>query len=313
MQLRAWLHRCFLATVLAITLPTAGAAAEPLIAGQIKAAVVIGEVDAINHQDQSVTPLHNDDLLSQGFTVRTGEDASIVLVFSNGATLRLSANTEVSIDEFLQDPFPTAELALEKLTQEPTVSATKLRLARGEIVGHVIALRPGSGHVINTPVGAAGIRGTTFRHIFRPAANGSALFSSSTDEGEVAFTATDGQTAPISAATEITGRLRPGRRGIVFTSQEISRRAKVVIGHHVKVMQAVRARTRFSRADRPAAGTRPVVRRAVNGVRESTNDFKTINREEQDAIKQEQEKAKTPRPAKEKAAPKTPTPAKKKS
>ena len=291
----------------------ARAADAPMSVGQIKAALVIGEVDAVNHDDQSVTPLHNDDLLSQGFTVKTGEDASVVLAFSNGATVRLGANTELSIDEFLQQPFPDDELVLEKLEKEPSVSSTKLKLTHGEIVGHVLALRNGSTHIVNTPVGAAGIRGTTFRHVFRLAPNGAGVFSSATDEGEVGFTATDGQTAPIPAATEITGRMRAARRGIVFNSHEITRRSKVVIDHHVKVMRTVRARIRFRRADLRAPGARPALRRDVNGLRESTNDFKNIDREEQDAIKAEQEKARAQRAPKEKAAPKAAAPAKKKA
>lgn len=259
--------------------------------GQIKAACVIGDVDAINHDDQSVTPLHNDDVLAQGFTVKTGEDASIVLVFSNGATTRLGANTELSIEEFLQQPFADDELSLEKLEKEPTQSSTKLRLERGDLVGHVLALHAGSTHVTSTPVGAAGIRGTTFRHVYRLAPNGAAVFSSATDEGEVGFTATDGQTATISAGLEVTGRARPLRRGIVMNTNAISRRAKVVIDHHVKVMRTARARVRFRRADLRPPGTRPALRRDPASLRENTNDLKTIDREEQDAIKQEQEKA----------------------
>lgn len=286
-------------------------AADPsMSAGQIKAAAVIGDVNAVDHVDQTVTALHNDDLLSQGFTVKTGDDASIVLVFSNGATLRLGANTELSIDEFLQQPFAEEELALDQLEQEPTVSSTKLKLTRGEVVGHVLALRTGSSHTIATPVGAAGIRGTTFRHVVRPAPNGSVVFTSATDEGEVGFTATDGQTAAITAATEITGRLRVGRRGLVFNSHEITRRSKVVIDHHVRVMRAIRARVRFPRAGLRAPNVRGLIRRDPAGQRETVNDFKNIDREEQDAIKQEQDKAKAPKAPKEKA-PKAAAPKKK--
>jgi hypothetical protein len=278
--------------------------------GQIKAESVIGDVNAINHDDKSVTPLHNDDVLAQGFTVKTGEDASIVLVFSNGATVRLAANTELSIDEFVQQPFPDDELVLDKLEKEPTKSSTKLRLDHGELVGHVLALRTDSTHIINTPAGAAGIRGTTFRHIARVAPNGAVVFSSATDEGAVGFTAADGQTATISAATEITGRARPLRRGITFNSHEITRRSKVVIDHHVKVMRAARARVRFRRAELPPPGSRPTLRRDPASLRETTNDFKNIDREEQDAIKAEQEKARAQK-AKAAPAPKAP-PAKKK-
>ncbi len=301
---RPWVLLCVLVVGLAASLRCTRAVDAPMNVGQIKAALVIGDVNALNHDDQSVTPLHNDDLLSQGFTVKTGDDASIVLAFSNGATLRLGANTELSIDEFLQQPFPDDELALDKLEREPSVSSTKLKLARGELVGQVLPLHAGSKHTVETPAGAAGIRGTTFRHVFRLAPNGAGVFSSATDEGEVGFTATDGQTSSITAATEITGRMRPARRGIVFNSHEITRRSKVVIDHHVRIMRGVRARLRFRRADLRAPGSRPALRRDVNGLREQNNDFNTIDREEQDAIKQAQrapkEKAPKAAPAKKK-------------
>src|SRR5476649_95953 len=102
------------------------AADAPLNLGQIKTACVIGDVNAVSRADQSVTPLHNDDLLSQGYTVKTSPDASIVLVFSTGAVVRLAADIELSIDEFLQDPFAGAELDVGKLEAEPTASSTKL-------------------------------------------------------------------------------------------------------------------------------------------------------------------------------------------
>jgi hypothetical protein len=41
------------------------------------------------------------------------EEASVVRVFSNSATLRLGANTELSMDEFLQHPLPRDDIILE--------------------------------------------------------------------------------------------------------------------------------------------------------------------------------------------------------
>ncbi|MSU23718.1 MAG: hypothetical protein EXS32_07840 [Opitutus sp.] len=281
--------------------------------GQIRAARVIGDVNAVSRANQSVTPLHNDDLLSQGYTVKTGVEASIVLVFSNGAAIRLGADTEVSIDEFLQEPFPGDELAMSKLEKEPTKSSTKLRLTHGELTGHVLSLRAGSTHTINTPVGAAGIRGTTFRHAYRLNPNGNAVFASATEEGDVSFTAIGGQTAAITAALEITGRVRPGRRGggVQFTTHEITRRSKVIIEHHVNVMRAARARVIFRRVERVVG---PTLRRDPLARRETTDDTKDINREEQERVKQDLEKqAKAAKEKVVKPAPVPKTPAKKKS
>jgi hypothetical protein len=292
----------------------AGADNGDLNYGQIKAVRVIGNVEAINHTDQSVAPLHNDDLLYQGYSVRTAEDASIVLIFSNGACLRLGHNTELSIDEFLQNPFPEAELAVDKLTKEPSTSSTRLRLARGEIIGQVVKLQPGSSHTISTPVGAAGIRGTAFRHVFQRNAAGNAVFSSATDEGEVLFTSLDGQNTSIGAATEITGRSRVGRGANVrFTSHEITRRSKVVIDHHVNVIRTARPRVIFRRADgrMTAPGAKPVLRRDPAAQRDRDNDFKDIDREEQERVRQDQAKATRIPKEKTTKTPNTKTPAKK--
>ena len=56
------------------------------------------------------------------------------------------------------------------MKQEPGTSVTKLNLTRGELVGRVVHLNvdKGSEFTVRTPVGAAGIRGTIFRIIFRP-------------------------------------------------------------------------------------------------------------------------------------------------
>ena len=76
------------------------------------------------------------------------------------------------------------------MKQEPGTSTTKLNLSKGELVGKVVHLNvdKGSEFTVQTPVGAAGIRGTTFRIIFRPGPDGKAFFSVTTADGRVVFT-----------------------------------------------------------------------------------------------------------------------------
>lgn len=152
--------------------------------GQIKAAKVTGTVTAI--KDGATITVESGTELSQGYTVTTGKNSSVVLVFSNGATLNLAGETSLAIDEFTQDPFAD-EIAVSKMTAEPSTSRTKLNLSRGELVGNVKKLNydAGSSFNIQTPVGAAGIRGTTFRIVFRPDGTGKAFFSLTTVEGNV--------------------------------------------------------------------------------------------------------------------------------
>lgn len=152
--------------------------------GLIKVAKVTGAVTAM--KDGVTTPLANGSEISQGYVVNTAKDSSVVLVFSNGATVNLAQDSSLSIDEFLQDPFAD-EVSVSKLTAEPSVSNTKLNLSRGELVGNVKKLNydAGSSFTVQTPVGAAGIRGTTFRIVFRPDGTGKAFFSLTTVEGNV--------------------------------------------------------------------------------------------------------------------------------
>ncbi len=183
-KLFVWLWMFGFATLLC---SSAGAqtASQP---GQIKAAKVTGTVTAI--KDGTTITVESGTELSQGYTVTTGKNSSVVLVFSNGATLNLAGETSLAIDEFTQDPF-AEEVAVSKMTAEPSTSRTKLNLSRGELVGNVKKLNydAGSSFNIQTPVGAAGIRGTTFRIVFRPDGTGKAFFSLTTVEGNVVLAA----------------------------------------------------------------------------------------------------------------------------
>ena len=83
-----------------------------------------------------VTPLAVDAQIPQAAKVVTYENAAVVLVFSNGATTKLGAETELILEEFLQDPFG-ATIKVAELQEEPSPSVTTLRLNRGELVGDV--------------------------------------------------------------------------------------------------------------------------------------------------------------------------------
>jgi hypothetical protein len=175
-------------------LPLRAQTAAPLNAGQgkfertgeVKVARVAGKVT--QRFDGVEKELKANDLVPQKATVVTAPDASIVLAFSNGATTQLGGDSELVIDEFLQDPFAeTVKVA--ELTEEPAPSRTRLSLNRGELVGNVKKLKyeRGSSFTVQTPVGAAGIRGTTFRIVFRPSGTGQAFFTLSTASGIVGF------------------------------------------------------------------------------------------------------------------------------
>lgn len=181
-KLFSWFLAFTLATFAALSVHGQENAGRP--AGVIKVAKVTGQVTATKEGDTITLQAGTE--IAQGYVVNTGNESSVVLAFSNGATINLAQDSSLSIDEFLQDPFAD-EVSLSNLTAEPSVSTTKLNLSRGELVGNVKKLNAdaGSTFTVQTPVGAAGIRGTTFRIVFRPDGTGRAFFSLTTVEGNV--------------------------------------------------------------------------------------------------------------------------------
>lgn len=167
--------------------------AQPTQPGYIRLARITGQVSveekATGEQRSAAEVVQ----IEQGTIVRTAANSSVILVFSNGSTVNLGADSVLDIEEFLQDPF-AEELRPAEMTQEPSVSRTKLNLTRGELVGNVKTLRKeeGSSFTVQTPAGAAGIRGTTFRIVFRPDGTGRAFFTLTTLEGEVGFATVTG-------------------------------------------------------------------------------------------------------------------------
>lgn len=184
--------------------PALGLQAQERKMGQIKAAAVRGEVTAVLPDGQKLT-VANKMKLPEGAVVTTGAGASVVLVFANGATVNLGEDTQMVIEVFKIEPH-AAVANLSALAAEPSSSVTSLRLNRGELVSDVkkLNLEGGSEYTINTPVGAAGIRGTIFRIVFRPTGDGKAFFSLITQEGEVRLSGTVAVPADVKASEEIT-------------------------------------------------------------------------------------------------------------
>ena len=139
------------------------------VVGRIIAVKVVGTVTVTDVRD----PMRPHKLVERGEVtssqiINTGDDSRVLLVFSNGATVSLGAKSRLAVDEFLQDPF-TQPVKVSELVAEPTTSSTKLNLIRGEMLSNVkhLRLEKGSSFSVQTPVGAAGIRGTTFQIVYR--------------------------------------------------------------------------------------------------------------------------------------------------
>lgn len=159
--------------------------------GAIKVGKVDGAVYRLTADGQSLQ-LKVGDTVIETDTVSTDKGALVVLVFANGASIKLGSDTQLKIEEFKMDPLDE-DVVVAKLEREPSASKTKLMMTKGELVGDVKHLNydKGSTFNISTPVGAAGIRGTTFRIVFRPTGDGKSFtFQLSTADGKVAFEGT---------------------------------------------------------------------------------------------------------------------------
>lgn len=171
--------------------------------------------------------------------INTAKDSSIVLAFSNGATTNLGPDSELVIQEFLQDPF-SSTIKMADVTDEPSVSTTRLKLNHGELVGKVAHLKhdKGSTFVVETPAGAAGIRGTTFQIVFRPdPITGLTTFNLRTIEGSVAF----GQPAGVTATGAVAPTTTTATPLAVPTGQEVTVTVDVTVnaaGQQVVTVQA---------------------------------------------------------------------------
>jgi hypothetical protein len=174
--------------------------------GKVVAATVAGDVEAVGPGSTETVSLKARDVIGEKHTVKVGTASATTLVFSNGATISLQQKSKLVISEFLQDPFSTPYV-MEMETAEPTVSTTKLNLVEGEMVCKVkkLSTDEGSSFTVDTPVGAAGIRGTIFAITFQPDTDGAGTgkYVLSVTEGVVSITDSNGNVSLITAGREI--------------------------------------------------------------------------------------------------------------
>ena len=197
-------------------------ATTPTMHGSIKIARIAGDVFAVDHASGLKTKLSLNSLVSDGQTVETGADASVVLAFSNGAVINVKENSQLSVNEFLQNPF-SAAFRLRDSIHEPSVSTTRLDLLRGEIISQVKKLNrdAGSSFTVETPVGAAGIRGTAFLLSYH-SDGGVAHFVLSMAEGLIRFLPLHGHPVEVPAGKEVSASASIDVSGKVVSISEVS-------------------------------------------------------------------------------------------
>lgn len=242
------LHRFLLCAFVATALSLSARAQTQ--AGQILAAKVEGEVLKVA-LDGTTTPLTNGEKLTESDTVTTGKNSGVVLVFMNGSSVKLGPDSRLNITQFKMDPLAD-DVEVGKLQAEPSVSQTTLDLTYGEMVGDVKKLNTSSSYTIKTPVGAAGIRGTIYRIVFRPSSDGKAFFTVSTAEGRVVMEGVSAQEIPVPEGQEVVVEIdvpdTPGEAPAapVIVTQEIPAETKTAIQAEAAVIQQTVQETTFT-------------------------------------------------------------------
>ncbi len=95
-------------------------------------------------------------VVAQGMAIETGPGASTILVYSNGTSLFVDAQTIVEIRKFVQQPFPSG---VDTAVIEPSVSDTIVHVKQGRVIITTNQLAAGTTMVYLTPQSQVNIRG----------------------------------------------------------------------------------------------------------------------------------------------------------
>lgn len=187
----------------AINTPSLHAA--PMSPGVIRVVKIIGLVTAIEKATERSIELNTGDRLKEGYAVETGPESQATLLFSNGATISMDQNSKFSIDEFIQEPFQTNRFNLAQIQKEPTSSRTRVYVNYGQVRGSVKGLNTlgGSRYDIGSPIGIAGIRGTTYELVISKI--GSDFTGTFTIvEGQAFFISRNNNYLPVESNSQVT-------------------------------------------------------------------------------------------------------------
>ena len=195
----------FLGVGLAVMVGLCAQAPEPVLPrpGAISVASLLGEATLLAGEQQR--PLKADERVRVGATVVTARKTLLTLTLSNGASVQLGSETEVEFEEFGQAPV-SGTIKFNELKEEPSISRTRLRLVRGDVM---IELKPlkvsrGSSFVLATPAGAVRSGEGAFSVGTRMTDLGLGLFAVELMKGKAEFERTGAAYAPLAVGRKLT-------------------------------------------------------------------------------------------------------------
>ena len=165
--------------------------------GNIRVLKVEGGSVELVDSSGSISNLKAGDFIRQGSKLVTSKKVSVFLIFENGSLVQVNPETEFYIDQFTQEPFNAEAFDYQKMENEPSSSQTKFSVPEGTIIMDVAKLKKGSSYEISTPLGIAGIRGTSL-YVESKGANKDSPLVVGVATGQVQFTSTNGESRPVA-------------------------------------------------------------------------------------------------------------------
>ena len=151
--------------------------------GAVLVLSVEGQVSKIENLERERTVIKPNQIISPGAVIATGSNSKAVLLLTNGSTLSLGSDARLELRSFFQERFDASNLKLDSLDKETSAGMVLLDLRVGDLVVDVKKLEKKSNFEITTPLGVAGIRGTSFGLNVDSGSTGLSVLS-----GKVAFT-----------------------------------------------------------------------------------------------------------------------------
>jgi hypothetical protein len=165
--------------------------------GKVQVGKVSGTVTLIEGKAQRKA-LAGGAFFQEGSRVETGADSTAELVFSNGASVMLTPNTQVELRTFRQVPSTGIINPYRQIEKDPSPSVTEIEVPRGKIIGEVRKLNSLSTFTVKTPAGLVRIRGTVFTVEYRVAADGIGRIAVDCVRGSVETTVFSSNAGPVT-------------------------------------------------------------------------------------------------------------------
>lgn len=162
--------------------------------------------------------------VKEGDTVTTGKRGRVLLLFSNGSSVSIKPNTTMVVEAFQVEPYDAQALGnLAEQPGEPSTSVTRLNLKEGELIGNVKKLDPngGSTYDIVSPVGTAGIRGTTWTMTIIVDVNNTIDGKFGIAEGSAIWVNLDGSDLTVGSKAAVTVVVETNDAGEVVSVQTV--------------------------------------------------------------------------------------------